>query len=171
MKWEDWNDANEPKVRGTWNLHEAFLDHEPLDYFWLASSLVSVVNQPGQGNYKAACTFLEAFCQYRHSLGLKASVLCISVIRDIGYIAGNAAALRSMKVQGFHLLGEKEFLESVEASLLSSAPGPPSSKAAAQSASDQEHVPWANDGQIVMGLRSELPLNDRNDTVNWRRDR
>ncbi len=71
MSWTDWMDATRPKVEGTWNLHQAFLGHS-LDYFWLASSTVTVVDQPGQGNYKAACTFIESFCPYRHSLGLPA---------------------------------------------------------------------------------------------------
>ncbi|KPM42830.1 Lovastatin diketide synthase LovF [Neonectria ditissima] len=173
MKWADWVDANEPKVRGTWNLHEAFLDH-PLDMFWLASSTVTVVDQPGQGNYKAGSTFMEAFCQYRHSLGLAASVLCICPIHDVGYVAENPWALRNIKLQGLYTLGEKEFLESVEGSLLNSSPA---ESTAAQTESllggggGGGGESWQSSGHIIMGLRSELHLDDAKNATNWRRDR
>lgn len=101
MNWEDWKDAIEPKVNGTWNLHQA-LHGQPLDYFWLASSAVTFADQPGQGNYKSGCIFTESFCQYRHSLGLPASVLSICGIEDVGYLAENPSALRSIKLQGLH---------------------------------------------------------------------
>jgi aryl carrier-like protein len=170
MKWEDWKDANEPKVQGTKNLHQAFLD-EPLDYFWLASSTVTVVDQPGQGNYKAGCTFVESFCQYRHSLGLPASVLSICPIKDVGFVAENPAALRSIKLQGLYSLGETRFLESVEASLLNSTPQKNQAARSLKDLSSGAWSAWKNDGHIIMGLRSELHLDDPNNPTNWRRDR
>ncbi|EMT74150.1 Phthioceranic/hydroxyphthioceranic acid synthase [Fusarium odoratissimum] len=122
MTWKDWKDASEPRVNGTWNLHRA-LHGQPLDHFWLASSVVTVAYQPGQSNYKAGCAFIESFCQYRHSLGLPAFVLSIRSIEDIGYLAENPSALRSIKLQGLHLVRENGFLESVEASLFISTSG------------------------------------------------
>ena len=47
--------------------------------------LSTVLGQPGQGNYNAANTFMESFCQYRHSLGLPASVLNICPIEGVGF--------------------------------------------------------------------------------------
>ncbi|KAK0651152.1 KR domain-containing protein [Cercophora newfieldiana] len=110
--------AMQPKIAGTWNLNSAFLDAPPLDIFWLASSTVTAVDQPGQGSYKAGCVFLESFCQYRHSLGLPASVLSICPIEDVGFVAENAFAKRNTIAQGNYMLGEREFPECVEASLL-----------------------------------------------------
>src|SRR5262249_46519694 len=141
MMWTDWIDVNKPKVVGTWNLHTAFLGCD-LDYFWMASSTVTVVDQPGQGNYKAACTFTEAFCQYRHSLGLPASVLSICPIDDVGFVAENPTALRKGKSQGLYFVSEKQFLESLEASLLSSSPQAVSFAAGAQAT-------WESTGHIV----------------------
>ncbi|KAF5689873.1 polyketide synthase [Fusarium denticulatum] len=162
MKWADWKDASEPKVNGTWNLHRA-LHGQPLDHFWLASSIVTVVDQPGQGNYKAGCTFIESFCQYRHFLGLPASVLSICGVEDIGYLAENPSALRSTKLQGIHIVREKEFLEGVEASLFTSTPR--------STSLPSETSPRNNNGHIIMGLRSHLHLDDPKNTTNWRRDR
>ena len=169
MTWTDWARVNEPKVKGTWNLHQAFLEYSPLDFFWLASSTVTVVDQPGQGNYKAGCTFTEAFCQYRRSLGLPASVLSICPIDDVGYVAENRSALRSIKQQGLYTLGEKEFLEVLEASLLNALPAPASPDPSVPAGPDQR--PWENNAHIIMGLRSELHLKDPRNPTNWRRDR
>ncbi|KAF5703239.1 polyketide synthase [Fusarium globosum] len=168
MKWEDWKEAIEPKVNGTWNLHRA-LHGQPLDYFWLASSAVTFADQPGQGNYKPGCIFTESFCQYRHSLGLPASVLSICGIEDVGYLAENPSALRSIKLQGLHTVREKEFLECLEASLFNSAPSSQRSGSFANLSS--EWSPWKNNGHILMGMRSHLHLDDPKNPTNWRRDR
>jgi len=167
MKWSDWNIANRPKVEGTWNLHDTFLSHD-LDFFWMASSVATVIDQSGQANYKAANTFLEAFSQYRHSLGLPASVLSICPIDNVGFFTENPWAVRIAKSQGQYFLGEKEFLDYMEASLLNSS---------AQTSSDESSSPisrsvvsWEASGQIVMGLRSELHLDDPKNPANWRRD-
>jgi len=97
MEWSAWQAASRPpKMDSTWNLHEACMG-QSLDFFWLASSLVTVVDQPGQGNYNAANTFLEAFCQYRHSQVLPASVLNICPIDGVGFVAENPIARRNMK--------------------------------------------------------------------------
>lgn len=169
MQWTDWNDVNEPKVRGTWNLHEALHD-QPLDYFWLASSVVTVVDQPGQANYKAGCIFMESFCQYRHSLGLPASVLSICPIGDVGFVAENPAALRSVKLQGQYTLREKEFLECFEASLLNSMPRG-TSAGNFKNLSSGAYLPWNSSGHMIMGLKSHLHLDDPKNPANWRRDR
>nr|ALQ32886.1 putative polyketide synthase [Fusarium miscanthi] len=169
MKWEDWKDAIEPKVNGTWNLHRALHD-QPLDYFWLASSAVTFADQPGQGNYKSGCIFTESFCQYRNSLGLPASVLSICGIEDVGYLAENPSALRSIKLQGLHTVREKEFLECVEASLFNSAPSSHSSAGGSLEILSG-WSPWKNNGHIFMGMRSHLHLDDPKNPTNWRRDR
>lgn len=169
MQWTDWNDVNEPKVRGTWNLHEA-MHNQPLDYFWLASSIVTVMEQPGQVSYKAGCVFMESFCQYRHSLGLPASVLSICPIGDVGFVTENCAALRSVRLQSQYTLREKEFLECVEASLLNSIPRG-ISVGNFKDCSSGACLPWSSSGHMVMGLKSHLHLDDPKNPVSWRRDR
>ncbi|OCL02964.1 putative polyketide synthase [Glonium stellatum] len=162
MSYSDWMTTIKPKVDGTWNLHKALLS-QPLDYFWMASSLVTLVNQPGQANYNAANTFLEAFCQYRHLLGLPASVLSICPIEGVGFVAENPHAKRNVKAQGLYLLGEREFLDFVELSLFNSGPSYGESKVDSSS--------WESKGHLIMGLHSEIHLDDANNRTNWRRDR
>ena len=171
MSHKEWVTANLPKVDGTWNLHNALAD-QPLDFFFMSSSTVTVVNQPGQGNYNAANTFLEAFCQYRHSLGLPASVLNICPIDDVGFVAENPAARKNLKAQGHYFLHEKEFLDYLQLSILNSQP--PTSAITHRQSNDQHLRPkasWENTAQIVMGLRSEIHPDDPNNRTHWRRDR
>ncbi|KAI0107229.1 polyketide synthase [Nemania sp. FL0031] len=168
MKWSQWQAVMEPKVRGTWNLHHALVDH-PLDFFWMASSLITVIDQPGQGNYSAGCAFLEAFCQYRHALGLPATVLNICPVDGAGYIADNQSARKNMKAQGLVFLGEQEFLDFVQLNLLHPNGGINNQEPATSSGAVPP--PWQNHGQVLMGLRSELHLDDPNNRTNWRRDR
>jgi hypothetical protein len=165
MAWSAWDAVTRPKVQGAWNLHNAFID-KPLDFLWLASSVITAVDQPGQGNYGASNTFLEAFCQYRINLGLPTAVLGICPIKGVGFVAENAAAQRNTKAQGIYSLGEKEYLDYVEHSLLAATC---QNSVLAPSASPP--LAWKNEGQVIMGLRSELDLEDPNNHTNWRRDR
>ncbi|KAI1806276.1 hypothetical protein F4811DRAFT_550999 [Daldinia bambusicola] len=166
MEWFQWKEALAPKVEGTWNLHRAFQSTN-LDFFFLASSIMAVVDSLGQGNYAAANTFMEAFCRYRHSLGLPASVLNIAAIGDVGFVAENSHAMQNIKAQGICLLGEREFLDFLELSLMSNSPT--SQDTAGPLAVPP--TPWSSDAQMVMGIRSDQDLDDPNNRTMWRRDR
>lgn len=68
MKYEQWRAAMDPKVSGTWNIHEVF--GASLDFFVLFSSSGGIIGSFGQGNYCAGNTFQDAFARYRAGMGL-----------------------------------------------------------------------------------------------------
>jgi len=76
----------EPKVQGTWNLHELSLDCR-LDFFVMFSSVSSLVGNPGQGNYAAANAFMDALAHYRRAAGLSALTVNWGLIGDTGFAA------------------------------------------------------------------------------------
>jgi len=58
-----------PKVDGTWNLH-ALSQNLSLDFFVCFSSAASLLGSPGQANYAAANSFMDALMHHRHALAL-----------------------------------------------------------------------------------------------------
>jgi acyl transferase domain-containing protein/acyl carrier protein len=57
-----------PKVYGTWVLNHLTLQDEP-DFFVMFSSGVSMIGEPGLGDYTAANSYLDAFAAYRRLKG------------------------------------------------------------------------------------------------------
>lgn len=166
LSYEEWISVVGPKVNGAWNLHKAFLDQPPLDFFVMTSSLVTLIDQPGQSNYAAANTFLESFCQYRHKMGLPASVIGVCPIDDIGFVSESPVVRRKLKSQGLYFLPESEMLDYIRLAVLNSYP-----PSAGEKGYGSTTTSWKSEGHIIMGLRSEVHLEDPACQASWRRDR
>ena len=69
QNWERFTQVMSPKVSGAWNLH-LYSQDLLLDFFVCFSSVASLLGSPGQGNYAAANSFLDALANYRQNLGL-----------------------------------------------------------------------------------------------------
>ncbi|TID02204.1 Highly reducing polyketide synthase cla2 [Colletotrichum higginsianum] len=96
MPFSDWPATVEPKVLGTWNLHEVLEEEDSqrdVEFFLLFSSYSGLVGHWGQSNYAAANTFLDAFTQYRISKGLPSATVDGGIMEDIGYVSRNANVL------------------------------------------------------------------------------
>ncbi|GKT61721.1 polyketide synthase [Colletotrichum tofieldiae] len=162
MTHEEWTAAVNPKVQGTWNLHNACetagLD---LDFFLLFSSISGVIGQRGQANYAAANTFLDAFVQYRQTLGLKASVVDIGAMVDYGYLAENPLLMERLTSQGFYCITIAQLLDALALVVKPYTPG--DKQLAART--------FVNDFQLVIGHRSLTSLADPANRVIWKEDR
>lgn len=167
MTFEQWQAATLPKIQGTWNLHEALLaQKQPLDFFFLFSSVSGIGGQWGQANYASANTFLDAFVQYRHSLGLPASVLDIGAMEDVGYLSQNSGILEALRATSLHTLHEQDLLDSLQ--LMIDRSNPPQSTATAVSSSKTAR--YVNPSQVAIGVRSTLPLSAPNNRTIWKKD-
>ncbi|KJZ75495.1 hypothetical protein HIM_05191 [Hirsutella minnesotensis 3608] len=156
---DDWNAVLGPKVRGTWNLHEA-LRETKLDFFILFSSLSAVFGQPGQANYAAANSFLESFTQYRHSQKLPCSMVGVGFMEGIGYVSQNAADLNQAHSLSIYTLQEQDLYDAIQICIQQSSPF---------TAKDVQNE-YCNTGQLTIGLRSSKPLSDPTNRTVWKRD-
>ncbi|OAQ63678.2 polyketide synthase [Pochonia chlamydosporia 170] len=162
MSLEQWNQAVAPKVRGTWNLHNATVKAGiELDFFVLFSSMSGVTGQAGQANYAGANTFLDSFVQYRTSLQMLCSAIDIGAVQDIGYVSQDEALLKRMKATSAHGITEEELMETLSAAILL-----PRSK----DATDQDHT-YSDRNTIGLGLSLNVSLSDKDSRAFWRQDR
>ncbi|CAK1367605.1 unnamed protein product [Cercospora beticola] len=161
MSFDEWAEAVEPKVRGTWNLHDALLGAD-LDFFVILGSLSGIVGQHGQANYNAANAFANAFVPYRHSLSLAGSIVNLSAVRDIGILSRQPLLLAGLQKAGAHLLSEREVLDAVHWAILNSKPWLLKSVSSIHS---------REPGCLSLGLRSGIPLADLDEQHPWKRDR
>jgi hypothetical protein len=172
MTYDEWQAASVAKVEGTWNLHHAF-SSQPLDFFVLFSSVSGVFGQVGQANYAAANTFLDAFVQYRHSLHLPASVLDISIMENVGWLAEAYAVLDQLRATSLYCLKEQDLLDALELAISKSFPlthSPSPSPSPSSSSSGSSSSSYLNPSQLALGLRMPVPTTSPTNRCPWKRD-
>ncbi|KAH0559950.1 hypothetical protein GP486_003525, partial [Trichoglossum hirsutum] len=154
--------ALEPKVQGTWTLHNAF-STTPLSFFVVFSSISGMGGWWGQANYASANTFLDAFVQYRHGLGLVASVLTLGVVEDVGYVSETLGVPGLFAhTKSTHTLREQDLLESLHLAIVRSRHHCPATAGLWGS--------YLNPGHLTVGVRSTIPLSSPENLSHWKTD-
>lgn len=151
-----WTAAVRPKIEGTWNLHHQL--PADLDFFVLFSSMAGLFGYFGQANYSSANTFLDAFVQYRHALGLVASVVDIGPVDDVGFVARTSGSLANI-VEHAYLVGEQDFLNVLQLAV---------TPRLAQKCERQ--ATYCNPKQLGLIPACKLSITDPSNTTIWKRD-
>ncbi|KAK4064120.1 uncharacterized protein Triagg1_9099 [Trichoderma aggressivum f. europaeum] len=95
---------------GTKNLDELFHD-QPLDFFIMFSSLVSIVGNRGQSNHVAANLFLSTIAEQRRRRGLAASVIHIGMVLGVGYVSSTGVYERTLRQYNYMPITEQDLLD------------------------------------------------------------
>ncbi|TXS74624.1 SDR family NAD(P)-dependent oxidoreductase [Streptomyces sp. sk2.1] len=100
-----------PKTHAAWNLH-TLTRHHDLTAFILYSSAAGTLGNPGQANYAAANTFLDALAHHRHTQGLPATSIAWGLWSETSNMTGHldGTALNRLSRTGVVALSTEEGL-------------------------------------------------------------
>lgn len=112
-----------PKVAGAWNLHRA-TRALPLDLFVVYSSATTYLGNPGQSNYVAANSFLEALVEHRRAAGLPGTFMAWGPLEDVGFLARHADTREALQSRiGGASITSDEAMAALERALVAGAAG------------------------------------------------
>ena len=120
-------------------------------------------------NYAAANTFLDAFVQYRHSLGLPASVLDLGAMADIGYVSNRPSILEQLRSAGMQVLKEPDLLDALHLAIIRSPPTPSAAHETTSTMANGFHSA-SNPAHLAIGPKLHVLHNDPKNRALWRRD-
>ncbi|KAJ5730275.1 Acyl transferase/acyl hydrolase/lysophospholipase [Penicillium malachiteum] len=112
MSFENWQAAIQPKVQGSWNLHEIL--PADLDFFVMLSSVAGIFGNRGQSNYAAGNTFQDALAAHRTSKGMKATSINLGSVSNVGWVAENIDTSQKHTDTLFQFLREEEVYKTIE---------------------------------------------------------
>ena len=113
LNWQRFANVMAPKSAGAWNLHTLTREH-PVEFFFLFSSVASIIGSPGQSNYAAGNACLDVLAHHRRGLGLPATSINWGPWED----SGMAARLQGGKRGRWDVLGVQSILPDQALSLL-----------------------------------------------------
>ncbi|KAJ5097819.1 type I iterative polyketide synthase [Penicillium argentinense] len=152
--YDDWMAVQDPKVKGSWNLHCA-LGSAKLDFFVVMSSIAAVCGSIGQASYASANSYLGSLVRFRRSLGLPAATLDLGAVGDIGCFSQEPKWLAQARQWEFQLLDEGQVIEALQTTICAS------------------QAPYGNNGtsasgQIIVGMGTTRTDPDVTQRIPWR---
>nr|AFP89392.1 polyketide synthase [Cladosporium phlei] len=119
MTVEDYHTTISSRVDGTLHLHNIAKDRGiELEFFTLLSSISGVLGQKAQANYAAANVFMDAFANFRNTLGLRANSVDLGVIEDVGYVAEQEGLAQRLDDKQWTGISEAVLLKILDFSIL-----------------------------------------------------
>lgn len=109
LTWNRFESIFRPKVYGAWNLHQLSRDMD-LDFFFMFSSIASVLGSPGQANHAAANAFMDSLAHYRRAMSLPATAINWGAWGRIG-AAAKEEVLKRLRAQGIDTISPEQGLE------------------------------------------------------------
>jgi hypothetical protein len=116
MTYENWRAATAPKVLGVQNLHSALLG-ESLDFFITTSSVSGTLGTPGQSNYAAANSYLDAISRHRVASAQVSTSIILPMVLGVGVVAENTEIEDALRRKGMYGIDEEKLLEAFEAAI------------------------------------------------------
>ncbi|KAF5679757.1 hypothetical protein FDENT_8623 [Fusarium denticulatum] len=98
------------QVVGAQNLVTVLNGKADLDFFVMTSSISATMGNPGQTNYSAANSFLDALAYQCRLAGKQATSLILPMILDVGVVAENEAIETALLRKAMYGIDEREML-------------------------------------------------------------
>ncbi|KAH6616033.1 KR domain-containing protein [Chaetomium sp. MPI-SDFR-AT-0129] len=121
MPYSSWTSSLAPKVQGAMNLHSVLVEELdlPLDFFLMTSSVSGILGTPGQANYAAANSYLDALARHMNrQRGTNTGISCIlPMVLGVGVVAENDEIEDALRRKGMYGIDEDHLLQSFEAGL------------------------------------------------------
>ncbi|TAQ86980.1 hypothetical protein B7494_g4683 [Chlorociboria aeruginascens] len=121
MSYDQFNAAVVPKAKGAQALHNALQGTE-LDFFVMTSSISATLGNPGQTNYCAANSYLDALAYNRNLNGLAATSLILPMVLDVGVVSENENIELALSKKAMYGIDEAEMLRGFETAMLQPVP-------------------------------------------------
>ncbi|KAL9085033.1 MAG: hypothetical protein Q9165_007774 [Trypethelium subeluteriae] len=116
MEHEPWAATAQPKIQGSWNLHN--LMPKDLDFFVMLASISGVVGNGSQSNYAAGNTFQDGLAHWRRAQGLSACSLDLTMMAGVGWVAENVEIAEEYKADFMRLaMGPEELFRVFESAI------------------------------------------------------
>nr|APX43990.1 polyketide synthase [Pestalotiopsis microspora] len=118
MPFSSWKASVAPKVGGAGNLHSV-LANTPLDFFLMTSSVSGILGTPGQANYAAANTYMDALAKHRVHNAQEARSCVIPMVLGVDVVSENDELEDALRRKGMYGIDEQHLLQSFEAAVVS----------------------------------------------------
>ena len=117
-----WHTGIDPKVHGTWLLHDNIQKHgiSSLDFFLLTSSVSGSVGTATEGNYCAANHFLDRFARHLRAKGCPAVAVGLGMISEVGYLHDNPEIEALLLRRGIQTIDADELIQLIDLAISSS---------------------------------------------------